>query len=163
MSDDAFLTIDTAELARGAAMFRHFPERLIAALVRANKRSSSILLGEVKSNLANKILNRITGTLIRSWAMKPTEVGEHTIEGGIGSKLEYAAYHEYGFRGTVTVKRHDRTVVYGRHVEPFSVGPYTRDVSYKGRPYVRPAAKAKQREIEDEHKHAVEEAWKRVK
>lgn len=155
MSGDAFLEIDTAELARGVEVFRRFPQRMIRALVRANKESSSIVLGVLKDNLANKILNRLSGTLIRSWAMKPTVVTESAVEGGVGSKLSYAAYHEYGFRGEVTVKLHQRTVVYGRTTAPFNVGPYTYNRNYAGRPYARPALKASRRAIEQEHMHAI--------
>ena len=57
----------------------------------------------------------------------------------IGSDANYAAIHEFGFRGTENVKQHMRTVCFGRTVSPFSVGPFTRQMNMPARPFLSPA------------------------
>jgi phage gpG-like protein len=62
----------------------------------------------------------------------------------IGSfNVPYAAVHEFGYRGTMTIKTHQRmiTKAWGRSIDPRSVTVPTheRRVYIRARPYVRPA------------------------
>lgn len=63
----------------------------------------------------------------------------------VGSALKYAPVHEYGgevaFPARV-IRQHRRTVLFGKRVSPFSVGPYFRGgyfATYPKRPYLLPA------------------------
>ena len=65
----------------------------------------------VKSGkLSRQVLNNQTGRLRRS--IHATDVVDKggTVEGTVGTNVEYAAVHEYGFSGVVTVKAHMRMV-----------------------------------------------------
>jgi len=53
---------------------------------------------------------------------------------GFGA-VPYARIHEEG--GPVDVRRHTRSVVYGRRVDPFQVGPY--QMNMPPRPFLQPA------------------------
>ena len=53
--------------------------------------------------------------------------------------MSYAGVHEFGFSGTVTVPAHTRTMVFGKRAKvPFTVGPYSRRMNIRPRPFVRP-------------------------
>jgi hypothetical protein len=56
---------------------------------------------------------------------------------GFGSPVTYAKFHEFGFSGVVTVKRHTRNQAFGRPTRPFAVGPFSRRVAHKGYQYTR--------------------------
>lgn len=57
--------------------------------------------------------------------------------------VPYAAVHEFGFKGNVTVRAHPRHIskVFGRNVAPHetNVRSYSRRMNIKERPYLRPA------------------------
>lgn len=70
-----------------------------------------------EEKLSGQVLKNRTGRLRRSIA--PNVYGSGTtIIGEVGTNVEYAAAHEYGFHGTVTVKEHLRmmTKAFGRLV-----------------------------------------------
>lgn len=54
--------------------------------------------------------------------------------GSVG--VNYAAYHEYGFKGIMDVRSHSRKSKKGTK---FNVGGYSRRVDYDGRPFIRPS------------------------
>ena len=87
-------------------------------------------------------LGAITGNLRRSVRKKTTPRRDHirlTLSAGGGpAQVDYAAIHEYGFSGSVQVKQHTRSTAFGRPVAPFTVGPYTRNMTIRPRPYLRP-------------------------
>lgn len=77
-----------------------------------------------------------TGTLRRSYVVNRRPL-PRAVE--VGSALNYARTHEFGFRGTVRVRRHARDVAFGRRVAPFFVGPYSRKMNLPARPVLQPA------------------------
>ncbi|HET6373011.1 MAG TPA: hypothetical protein VFG76_06875 [Candidatus Polarisedimenticolia bacterium] len=61
------------------------------------------------SKLRGQVLRRRTGTLIRSITASPRFiVRSEFIRGIFGSHLDYARYHEEGYRGPIRVPRHVR-------------------------------------------------------
>lgn len=68
------------------------------------------LLVRVKANkLSGQALNVRTGRLRRSITQR-VEASAEEISGIVGTNVEYAAAHEYGFKGVVTIKQHLRLV-----------------------------------------------------
>jgi phage gpG-like protein len=94
-------------------------ERLREAITR----SAIELTRYVKERkLSGQVLKNRTGTLRRkiNYAIRET-VSE--ISAAVGVKLSYAAVHEYGFDGVVSVKEHLRTIkqAWGRPIAPTEV------------------------------------------
>ena len=101
--------------------------------------------------LSGHALRRITGRLSRSIHVKGPIVeggeGGHitSVEANVGTNVEYASYHEFGFHGTQNVRAFTRktSTVFGRTLsKPVTqyVAPFTRNVQYGGHPFLRPAA-----------------------
>lgn len=81
-----------------------------------------------------------------------------SANGGAGVRIgsfgvPYAAVHEFGYQGPAHVRAHTRrmTQAFGRNVEPreISVGPHTRFLNIRKRPYLRPAVRKHQSLIID--------------
>lgn len=90
-------TLDVSGLERAQWLLKRFPVRLFEALRRANMKSSAVVLKKIKSEkLTGQVLNRITGNLIRSWAVIPPVEVSGGWDGGVGSNSAYAAAHEFG-------------------------------------------------------------------
>lgn len=70
------------------------------------------VLGLVKAKVSGPVLKSRTGTLRRKLNMQLTESPEE-LTASVGLKLSYAAVHEYGFDGTVTIREHLRHVKSG--------------------------------------------------
>lgn len=103
---------------------------------------------EAKLNIRRKHIID-TGTLFNSirYQLRTNANRGEVVVGSFG--VPYAAAHEFGFEGPVTVRSHTRTVLFGRVVPPYSVPSYTRWHSVRKRPYLRPAlGKLKGRIIE---------------
>lgn len=82
-----------------------------------------------------------TGTLRRSYSVNRRRLPQF-VE--VGTPLIYGRTHELGFQGTVTVRRHERSVAFGRRTSPFSVGPYQRRMNLRARPVLQPALRKAQ-------------------
>lgn len=105
------------------------PPSVHAKLLAAVTRLTIELQGYVVRNkLSGQVLKRVTGTLVRS--IQPKVVNDaNGIIGIVGSRsneskaLKYAAVHEYGFKGVVTVKSHLRmqTMAWGKSITPTQV------------------------------------------
>lgn len=79
--------------------------------------------------------NGRTGRLANSvFARQPRDT---MLEIGAGAGVRYATPHESGFNGTVTVRQHTRSVVFGRKVPPFTVPSFTRQMNVKPKWYMR--------------------------
>jgi phage gpG-like protein len=63
----------------------------------------------VRDKLQGQVLNVRTGRLQRSISQAVTST-ETSVTGVVSTAVKYAAAHEYGFSGTVTVKEHLRTI-----------------------------------------------------
>lgn len=101
----------------------------------------------VSKKLSGQVLKRRTGTLARSiqWRVLDTPT---KISGFVGSRiresrpLPYAAPHEYGFKGAVSVKESLRTMTtaFGREVKnprQIRIRAHTRNVDVPERSYLR--------------------------
>jgi hypothetical protein len=95
----------------------------------------------VTQKLHGQVLGQRSGKLVQSIQE------ESPIEEGAGvygrvfqsGDVKYGKFWEYGFHGTETVKQHFRSMVFGKDVAPFSVGPYERKVDEDARPFMRPS------------------------
>lgn len=102
------------------------------------------LLTRVKAQkLSGQALNVRTGRLRRSITQR-IESGAEEISGIVGTNVDYAAAHEYGFKGAVTVKQHLRLVkqAFGRPLKSpvwSTVSTHTKNVSLPERSFLRSA------------------------
>ena len=93
------------------AHLQQFPERLATSMVKAMNRVTIGVQALVKSGkLSGQVLHVRTGTLRRSINQEVRYAGSGLIEGIVGTNVEYAAAHEYGFHDTVTVRAHIRRI-----------------------------------------------------
>lgn len=162
------------------AHLRAYPERVARSVVRAMERSTILVQAQAKSNkLSGQVLHVRTGTLRRSINREVRASGT-TIEGIVGTNVEYGAAHEYGFKGTVTVREHMRRITtnskakalgkmpkyggYERKRRYFSgstpVHSHTRTVNLPERSFLRSALKDMQPAIGLQFQRALIEAWK---
>lgn len=133
----------------------------------------------VTDKLSGQVLRVQTGTLRRSITNEVT-ASSTGVTGMVGTNLEYAAYHEYGFSGTVNVREHLRRAkvkaVYFtqgsrageinlaatkrkmKAQEPtIKVRAHTRKVEYPEHSFLRSAMRDMQDEIMQEIRQAVAE------
>lgn len=164
---------------RAEALARQFPEELFKALYAANKDSVATVLRTLKLKLSNDVLRVRTGTLRRNWV----QVFPQKLEDGSGyygklasGKTEYAAVHEFGFSGTVSVRSHPRrnprrrtgTTKGGkaRYTKwgggTHTVGAYSRAMRIPARPYARPSLEENINRIVAIHEDTVRQAWERA-
>lgn len=89
------------------ALLGGFPDRFAAHLFEYLKRFGVSLQARVKEKLSDDVLRVRTGTLRRSINLAlHQEPGQ--VSAIVGTNVEYAAAHEYGYHGMVTVKEHLR-------------------------------------------------------
>lgn len=100
------LIVSVKDAALQAAL-KGYPQRLHARVLRTINRFTVELQARVKAKLSGEVLHVRTGTLRRSINRELREEGG-TILGIVGTNVSYAAAHEYGFDGEVTVKAHLR-------------------------------------------------------
>jgi hypothetical protein len=88
-------------------------------------------------------LGRVSGALARSLRKKITPrrdgITLQLMAGGGPEGVKYARVHELGDTRTIPVKQHTRTMLFGKTVPPFSVGPYSRKQNVRARPYLKPS------------------------
>jgi len=99
------------------------------------------LTNKVKNDkLSGQVLNVRTGRLRNSIHSK-VEHTPNAIKGIVQTNVKYAAVHEYGFKGSVTVKAHLRTIkqAFGKPIAPTSVqiGSFTRTANFPQRSFLR--------------------------
>lgn len=95
----------------------------------------------VTDKLSGQVLNRRSGRLSRS-IHPEVQGGSPTVVGVVGTNVEYAAYHEYGFTGTETVRQHLRTITQAwghplREPVTFTVREHAREVNYPAHSFLR--------------------------
>lgn len=121
------------------------------------------LLRKVKAEkLSGQVLKNRTGTLRRSINYR-VDVGFSSIVGTVGTNKEYAAAHEYGFDGEVTVKEHLRMIkqAFGQQLKTpkqITVSSHSRHMRLPERSFLRSAL----RELESEIKTEIQDALKRA-
>ena len=122
------------------AKFAQMPARAHNRLYAAVAGSCLKLEKYIKTNkLEGQVLNHITGRLQSSiHGDEPPEDNGTTITGRVYSAgCNYAAIHEYGFKGTENVKEHIRTHLFGKEVAPFVVPAFVRNVNMPERSFLR--------------------------
>jgi phage gpG-like protein len=101
--------IFTVDLRQDALMahLSRYPERLATSVVRAMNRLTIMVQARVKQKLSGEVLHVRTNNL-RSSINREVRVVGSEIQGVVGTNVEYAAVHEYGFDGMVSVRAHLR-------------------------------------------------------
>ena len=114
--------------------------RLLADIKREIRRVAIDVLAHVKDKkLSGQVLKVQTGRLRRSINQRVTE-SDTGIEAKVGTNVEYARVHEFGFKGTVNVKEHMRL---GNKVRAHS-----RKVNLPERSFLRSSLQDMQRDID---------------
>lgn len=105
-------------------------------------RIGTILQGQIKVNIRSQglidtgnLLNSIRYELIKEGSKSGVRVGSYGVK--------YAAVHEFGFRGIVTIRSHTRTIsqAFGRPIapRPVTVRSHSAKMNVRKRPYIKPA------------------------
>lgn len=119
---------------------------LKAEVVKATGRIVLRLLTKVKAEkLSGQVLNVRTGRLRRSITQR-VEQTEEAVTGVVGTNVDYARRHEFGFTGTENVKEHMRLVkqAFGlplKHPVWSTVGAHTREANYPPHSFLRASIK----------------------
>jgi phage gpG-like protein len=113
--------------------------------------------------LSGQVLKTRTGTLRRSITHKVHEKGRYANTLEVGTNVEYAAIHEFGFKGTVRVPSHDRvvTMAFGKPLkEPVTanVRAHNRHVEMPERSFLRSSVADHRDEIRTALRAAVRDA-----
>lgn len=136
-------TIDGADAVGGR--LRSLPERLGARLTAAMQRLGDTLQDSASEKLAGAVLQRRSGRLAGAVVLDVAASGE-----GIDARLSvdtaavpYAAYQEFGFHGTETVRAQLRTIrqAFGRPIaeRQVPVASHSRRVDYPAHSFLRAA------------------------
>ncbi len=109
--------------------------RITDAVRAAVTRATFDLVRVVKeSKLTGQVLNVRTGRLRRSITGRIAEENGQPV-GLVGTNVSYARVHELGFKGTVPVKAHTRTI----KGKPMMVRAHSRKLDIPARPFLQPA------------------------
>lgn len=105
----------------------------------------------VANKLSGQVLRVRTGTLRRSIHSDVIATG-NSVTGIVGTNMEYAAFHEYGFHGTENVKEHLRTIkqAFGKSLKSpkkITIHAHTRQVDYPEHSFLRSALADMRQEI----------------
>lgn len=118
------------------ARFSNFSQRLRAELRIGIGRAALLVQTDSKANkLSGQVLNVVTGRLRRSINTKITET-ETNVQGTVGTNVEYAHVHEFGFQGTVSVREHLRRSKLGNE---FVVRAHNMRMNVKEKSFLRSA------------------------
>ncbi|HEY5209900.1 MAG TPA: hypothetical protein VIJ42_10700 [Stellaceae bacterium] len=133
-----------AETTDGAAdWLRGFPNRLHARLDGVMRMLGLALEARARHRMAGDVLHRRSGRLDAGIDLQVTSDGGHvTATLGIAG-VPYAAYQEYGFHDTQTVRAHLRTITeaFGRTIapRPVAVRSFARRIDYPAHSFLRAA------------------------
>lgn len=140
----------------GSVFFKHgfldsLTPTLHGRLVRVMERLTIEVQSHVKQDkLSGQVLKNRTGTLRRS-INRRVESTPTSVQGIVGTNVKYAKVHEFGFKGTVSVREHLRfiTQAWGRPISTteVTVRAHQRKVVLPVRSFLRSALKDKQGEI----------------
>lgn len=126
---------------RVIANLKGMSPQVVAAGKASITRSTVKVKARAFMKVSGEVLKNRTGTLRRAINFRVEDAGGRIV-GTVGIKLRYAAAHEYGFKGTVTVRAHLRMmkVAWGRPVkEPrkIEVGAHTMKMNLPERSFLR--------------------------
>jgi hypothetical protein len=121
-----------------------FPDRLAVRLSGVMQMLGLELQERASEKLGGAVLQRRSGKLAAGLTLDlDTGQDETTMTVGVNSSVRYAAYQEYGFHGTETVRAHLRVIkeVFGRPIaaRTVAVKAYTRRVNYPAHSFLRSA------------------------
>ena len=157
MSDSILISVRAEEL---LARLTAAPDKLRANLERVIQRLSIEGQTIVKQKLGGPVLHNRTGTLRRSINRVVTS-NESGVVATIGTNVKYAAVHEYGFDGVVTVSAYVRkAAVNAKTSGPISVKTHTRHMKMPERSFLRSTIKDMAPKIRADIKAAALEALK---
>ena len=137
----------TTEIRGGAALNARLDQagnRAMGAVEKAIKTCALELVAYIKSKkLSDQVLKVRTGTLRRSITAQFESSG-NSFTARVGTNLVYARIHEFGFKGTVNVKEHQRlqTMAWGKlmkNPKSVSVRSHAVNMNTPKRPYLGPS------------------------
>jgi phage gpG-like protein len=139
-----------------------FPAKLRERIVQMTKRLGLDLQRHVQAGkLSGQVLKVRTNTLRSSINLRVEEDGS-AVTATVGTSVKYAAAHEFGFQGVVTVRAHLRqiTQAFGHSINPTTqnVRSYQRRVDLPERSFLRSALRDMTADIEAGYRRAAEEA-----
>lgn len=135
--------IEIRDGADALARLAEFPARMNARLGTVMEMLGDRLLDRVRDKLGGQVLQQRSGRLAAALdaAIDNTADGAGVSVGV--TDVPYAAFQEYGFHGTETVRAHLRTIreAFGRPIAPraIAVGTHSRRVDYPAHSYLRSA------------------------
>jgi phage gpG-like protein len=110
-------------------------ERILTGVRKAISRATFDLVRVVKAEkLTGQVLNVRTGRLRRSITGRVEDENDSPV-GLVGTNVSYGRTHELGFKGTVPVKAHSRTIK-GKAIP---VRAHSRKLDLAARPFLQPA------------------------
>ena len=121
----------------------------------------AVLLVQTRSKedkLSGQVLKVRTGRLRRSITSRIADDGDDKVVGTVGTNVEYARVHEYGFQGLVTVREHLRRTKSGGTA---TVRTHPARMNLPERSFLRSALAELQPEIREEFEQAVQQALQR--
>jgi phage gpG-like protein len=140
---------------RAVARFGSLPNKLRVQLRIAVQRAATLVQGHSKSDkLSGQVLNVRTGRLRRSIHTRVTESAQQ-VTGIVGTNVEYARVHEYGFDGIVSVREQLRTSKLGKS---FTVRQHARHTHVPEKSFLRSALADEREAIRAEFQRATEAA-----
>lgn len=116
----------------------------------------------VRNKLSGQVLKVRTNNLRGSIHQEVSRDGSGIV-GRVGTSVEYAAFHEYGFSGTQNVREHMRTIkmAFGKMLKTpkrIVISAHARHVDYPEHSFLRSALDDQRTEIMAELGNAVKEA-----
>lgn len=119
MSDYQFSVGIAPETQRLVARMEDFPDRILPAMARGMSRAAQIAAGRIVQKrlsgqgpfpVRDHRLGVVTSRLRSSVRATEAEISGGQVSVTIGTNVEYAAAHEFGFKGKVQVPQHSRAV-----------------------------------------------------
>jgi phage gpG-like protein len=133
------------------AKFQVMPQEFHAALKKGITRAVIMVQKLSKQKLNGEVLNVRSGRLRRSINTRVTEAASK-VEGIVGTNVEYAHVHEFGFHGMVTVREHIRRAKSGKES---MVRSQSRKMDVPEKSFLRSALKELEPEIQGEIEGAI--------
>ena len=159
----------TAKITKGEDLLKKFKQTIPdinSGVQREIMRLALKMTGKVMDKLSGDVLRVRTGHLRRSihpeWDFKPGYSGAT-----VGTNVEYAGIHEYGFSGSVQVKSFQRemTKAFGKPISPtqVTVRAHTRNINIAERSFLRTTWREMNSEIVEGLQKAIAKELKEIK
>lgn len=148
-------------------------QRANEVIRRALMREAINLAAYVKEfKLTDQVLHVRTGRLRRSITTRFEDIGSTGLRAFVGTNVKYAAIHEFGFSGSVTVKAHTvksftrmQSMAFGKPIEPRQVNvrahvvrEHAAKMNMPARPFLFPSLEENKERITANLRKAIAEA-----